>query len=84
MHPLLWMNVMLNFICMGFAELWAMGRKRKTQNENMFLQQESNQRPLAFQFYAITIRQQVSFNMFKDILYTCVCIFKVYLVSHSV
>ena len=31
LHPLLWMNVMLDFICMGFTELWATGIKRKLQ-----------------------------------------------------
>ena len=32
---LLWMNVMLDFICIGFGELWAKGSKRNIQNENM-------------------------------------------------
>ena len=49
MHPLLWMNVMLDFICMGFTELWGTGSKPKCQNENICLHRESNQRPLAYQ-----------------------------------
>ena len=41
---------MLDFIGMGFAELWASGSKRKIQNEkNICLHRESNQRFLAFQ-----------------------------------
>ena len=35
LHPLLWMNVMLHFICIDYAELWATGNKRKIKNENM-------------------------------------------------
>ena len=34
-HPLLWMDVMLDIICMVFAELWATGIKRNIHNENM-------------------------------------------------
>ena len=30
MHILLWMNVMLDYICMGFTELCGTGKKRKT------------------------------------------------------
>ena len=30
-HPLLWMNVMLDFICMSFAEMWTTFRKQKIQ-----------------------------------------------------
>ena len=37
-HPLLWMNVMLDFICMFFAKLKATRRKRKIQNENLGLE----------------------------------------------
>ena len=29
----LWMSFMLGFICIGFAELWGKGSKRKIQNE---------------------------------------------------
>ena len=47
-HPLLWINVMLDFICMGFVKLSATGSKRTNQNENMCLRGESNLRPLAF------------------------------------
>ena len=36
-HLLLRMNVVLDFICMVFAELQATKRKRKNQNENMCL-----------------------------------------------
>ena len=43
-HPLLWMNIMLDDICMVFAELWATGSKRKIQNENMCFRWESKQR----------------------------------------
>ena len=49
MLPLLWMNVMLDFICMGFTELWGTGSKQKCQNENICLHREPNQRPLAYQ-----------------------------------
>ena len=45
MHILLWMNVMLDFICTGFAELWGMGRERKIQNENICLQLDLNHQP---------------------------------------
>ena len=41
--------VMLDFICMGSAELWGTGNKRKIQNENILLRQESSKRPIAFQ-----------------------------------
>ena len=33
-HPLLWMNVMLDSICMVCAELPSTGYKRKIQNDN--------------------------------------------------
>ena len=56
--PLLWMNVMLDFICMVFIELWATGRKRKIQNENTCLRRESNQWPLPFQRAALTTRHE--------------------------
>ena len=46
----------LDFMCMVFIELWATGRKRKIQNENMCLRRESNQWPLAFQRVALTTR----------------------------
>ena len=29
------MNVIINFICMGYAELWATRGKRKIENENI-------------------------------------------------
>ena len=45
-HPLLWMNVMLDFICIGFTKLSATGSKQKIQNENICLRVESNLRPL--------------------------------------
>ena len=35
-HPLLWMNVMLDFICMVFAELSSTGYKRKIQNDDFY------------------------------------------------
>ena len=50
------MNVMLDFICMGFVELLQTGIKREHKNENIYLHRESNQRPLAFQPNALTTR----------------------------
>ena len=35
MHLLLWMNIMLDFIGIGFAELWETGREQKNLNENV-------------------------------------------------
>ena len=32
---------MLDFICMGFAELWGAGKELKIQNENIWLKQFS-------------------------------------------
>ena len=55
-HPLLWMNAMLDFICMVFAELLSTGYKRKIQNYNLCLRLESTQRPLAFQRVPLTTR----------------------------
>ena len=49
LHPLLWMNVVLDFICMGFVELRATGNKQKIKNGNICIHRESNWRPLAFQ-----------------------------------
>ena len=49
------MNVMFNFICMGFAELWATGSKPKIQNKNIWIHLESNQRLLAFQHAVLII-----------------------------
>ena len=43
-HPLLWMNVMLDFICMIFAELWSTESKSKIQNYDVCLRRDSNQR----------------------------------------
>ena len=42
MHVFLWMNVMVDFFCWGFAGLWA-----KIQNENICLQRDLNPRPRA-------------------------------------
>ena len=53
---LLWMNVILDFMCMVFAELLVTGSKRKIQNENMSFRRKSNQRPLAFQRAGLTTR----------------------------
>ena len=53
-HPLLWMNIMLDFICMVFTELLSTGIKRKIQNDNACLRRVSNQRPLAFQRAPLT------------------------------
>ena len=39
---LIWMNVMLDFIWTGFAELWGTGRERKMQDENIRLQWDSS------------------------------------------
>ena len=55
-HPLLWMNFMLDFMCMVFAELLSMGYKRKIQNDKVCLRRESNQRHLAFQRVPLTTR----------------------------
>ena len=49
MQPLLWMDVMLSFICMGFPKVCGTESKRKIQNENNSFHRESNQPPLAFQ-----------------------------------
>ena len=43
MHILLWVNVVLDFICKGFAELWWTGKERKNQNENLCLKWDLNQ-----------------------------------------
>ena len=51
-HPLL--IVMHDFICTILAVLWATGRKRKIQYENLCLCRESNQRIPAFQRVALT------------------------------
>ena len=51
---------MLDFICIGFAELWATESKRKIQKENKCLRRESNQQPLAFQRAALTTRKSGS------------------------
>ena len=48
--------VMLDFICMVFAELLSLGYKRKIQHDNVCLRRESNQRPLAFQRVPLTTR----------------------------
>ena len=47
MHPLLWMNVVLDFICMGFTEESEASKKFKMKTHG--LHQQSNQRPHAFQ-----------------------------------
>ena len=36
---------MLDFICNGFVDLFGTGRERKVQNENIFLQRDSNPHP---------------------------------------
>ena len=55
-HPLLWMNVVLDFICMIFAEPWSTKRKRKIQNDDVCLRRDSNQRALALQCDTLTTR----------------------------
>ena len=55
-HPLLWMNFMLDFICMVFAEMWTTFRMRNLQNDNFCLCRESNQRPFSFQRAPLTTR----------------------------
>ena len=55
-HPLLWMNVMLDFICMVFAELLSTRYKRKIQNNNVCLRRVSHQRPRAFQHFPLIAR----------------------------
>ena len=42
MHLLLWMNVMLDFISMIFAELRGMRNQRTNENENICLHRQSN------------------------------------------
>ena len=54
--PLLWMNVIRDFICIGFVKLSATGIQRKIQNDNMCLHAESNLRLLAFQCVTLTTR----------------------------
>ena len=50
LHQLIiWLNAMLDFIGMGFAELWASGSKWNSKWKNICLHRESNQRSLAFQ-----------------------------------
>ena len=34
-HLLLWMNVMPDFICISFVEVWRTGKERKIQNTNV-------------------------------------------------
>ena len=34
-HPILWMNAMLDLICMGFVEQWSTGSKQNIQNINV-------------------------------------------------
>ena len=43
MDLLLWMNVILDFIFIGFTVLWWTGGKRKLQKDNICLQWYSNQ-----------------------------------------
>ena len=45
MHPLLWVNAMLDVICMGSVELRGTRIKWKLQNENHCLQCDSNPQP---------------------------------------
>ena len=33
MHLLLWVDIMLDLICIGFAEQWEIGSKQKIQND---------------------------------------------------
>ena len=40
--PILWMNVMLDFICISLAKLRGARRKRKIQNKNLCLQRGFN------------------------------------------
>ena len=47
-HPLLWMNVMLDFICMVFAGIWTTFHYRKFKNDNVCRRREANPRPIAF------------------------------------
>ena len=45
MHVLPRMNVMFDFISMGFDKMWGTGNKRTIQNENICIQQDSNPYP---------------------------------------
>ena len=49
MHLLLWMNIMLDFICTAFAEVLWMGGQWTNQNENICIHRESNKQPLTLQ-----------------------------------
>ena len=44
MNVLLWMNIVLDFICTGFVEVWETGMGRKIENENQYIQRDSNLR----------------------------------------
>ena len=44
MHLLLWMNIVFDFICTGLVEVWETGMGQKMENENQYLQQDSNLR----------------------------------------
>ena len=46
MRLLLWMTIMVDFICSGFAELWGMGRERKFKVK-ICLQPELYHQPFA-------------------------------------
>ena len=39
-HLLLWVHVMLDFICTCFAELWGTGREQNMQNETLCLKRD--------------------------------------------
>ena len=64
---------MLDYIWIGFAELWATESKRKIQNENICLHRESNQRPIAFQRGASPHSAALTVNyMLLKLLYTTI------------
>ena len=47
MHLLLWINAILDCICIGFAELWGTAREQKIQNKMICLKLDSYQQPSA-------------------------------------
>ena len=64
---------MLDSICMGFAEVFVTGREQKFQNENIFLQRDSNPRhsTLDREISAVTTRFEKK-NTHFDFFSKCV------------
>ena len=64
MHLLLWMNAMLDFICLNFAKLWGTGRERKIQHENICLHRDSRQ--ATFESLPSALDQWTTLTMMLD------------------